>query len=152
MEGVEEKISPFKIVGLISAIGVVLSLFIGGTMWVSMNMANNTVAIASLNRVQDRHEQMIEKNTEIIHQHDRLLVVLETHADQIATLTTFMTKGDRFTAEDGSRQAARIASLEAWRETFNAFKLDVGIKLNRIEITLTTINNKLSRHDMEDVQ
>jgi hypothetical protein len=149
--GEDYKVSSYKIVGIISSIFVILSMFIGGTMWISMNIANNTVAIKSLTDGQRRHEVLITKNAEIILQHARLLVLLESHSTKIDTLTTFMVKGPRFTAQDGMRHSERLKAIEEWitqappvwfREMFHEFKNAVNNRLDRMEANINSLRTQ----------
>ena len=147
----QPKSNPFKIVGLIVGVFAILSAFIGGTMWISMNIANNTVAITNLAAGQNRNEILISKNSEILMQHDRLLVVIEQHTRQLKTLTDFMTLGNRFTAKDGEQHARRIADIETWikdappmwfREMFSDFKRTVNYRLDKMENAINSLHNR----------
>jgi len=92
---------PGKIVGLIASVVAILACIIGAVTWISVNMANNAVSIEVLQQRQKRHETLITKNAEILNQHARLLSIIERQGDQLNVLNTFMTKGGRFTEQDG---------------------------------------------------
>ena len=58
----------FKVVGLITSIVTIVAICVGAVTWISINMANNSVAILGLKEAQLRHETLISKNAEIISQ------------------------------------------------------------------------------------
>lgn len=97
--------SPFKIVALIVSIISALAVCVGGVTWVSINMANNAVGLETLRKEAEQHHDRfrieIDQNKTLINQHAQLLAILKLHGDKIATFESFMTKGGRFTEQDG---------------------------------------------------
>lgn len=142
MEG-NDKTPTFKVVGLITGVFVMLSMFIGGTMWISMSITSNNAAIDALGKALARNEALVMKNSEIIHQHDRLLVVLEQHSKQLETLTDLITDNRSYvSAVEGERHEKRLDAIEEWmakappawfREMFNEFKTTVSDRLEKVD-------------------
>ena len=136
-------VGPFKIVGLITAVVTILSLFVGVVTWISSSMANNSVSIEALRNAQLRHEVLIGKNSEIIHQHAQLLAIIKEHSKSIDILTDFMTKGGRFTEQDGDVLRDQVLEVKEQLHSYDVMSAELGwIKssINRMELDL---NKKL---------